>query len=71
MAENSRKERIIKSNCQQNNENEAAGEAPSILDLNVIDSRGEMTSGMKTGKLKRHFSEAFGLIDLHQQKVQD
>ena len=26
----------------------------SILDLNVIDSRGEMTSGMKTGKLERH-----------------
>ena len=34
-------------------------------------SRGEMTSGMKTGKLERHFSEAFGLLDLHQQIVQD
>ena len=30
-----------------------------------------MTSGMKTGKLERHFSEAFGLLDLHQQIVQD
>ena len=26
-------------------------------------SRGEMTSGMKTGKLERHCSEAFGFID--------
>ena len=26
-----------------------------------------MTSGMKTGKLERHFSEAFGLLDFPQQ----
>ena len=39
--------------------------------MSVLSSRGEMTSGMKTGKLERHFSEAFGLLDLHQQIVQD
>ena len=39
--------------------------------LFCANSRGVMTSGMKTGILERHFSEAFGLLDLHQQIVQD